>query len=111
MSALFLRGIAFITPSFVLQFFTHILLRALLVWQAGCSRPWQAALVDEREDRECLLDDAAAQRGLGGAAQTREPSEPTHIPNIIGTRQEQLIDRKSTRLNSSHLGISYAVFC
>src|SRR5947199_4375357 len=23
----------------------------------------------------------------------------------------QLIDRKSTRLNSSHLGISYAVFC
>src|SRR5258705_8158748 len=24
---------------------------------------------------------------------------------------EQAIDRKSTRLNSSHLGISYAVFC
>src|SRR5262245_64638772 len=23
----------------------------------------------------------------------------------------QLLDRKSTRLNSSHLGISYAVFC
>src|SRR5258705_9790990 len=26
-------------------------------------------------------------------------------------RVEQCIDRKSTRLNSSHLGISYAVFC
>src|SRR5262245_64495036 len=25
--------------------------------------------------------------------------------------KEQLEDRKSTRLNSSHLGISYAVFC
>src|SRR5258705_8989072 len=25
--------------------------------------------------------------------------------------QELLTDRKSTRLNSSHLGISYAVFC
>src|SRR5438045_7953795 len=25
--------------------------------------------------------------------------------------QRQVIDRKSTRLNSSHLGISYAVFC
>src|ERR1035438_138186 len=25
--------------------------------------------------------------------------------------QAELIDRKSTRLNSSHLGISYAVFC
>src|SRR5205814_9775974 len=24
---------------------------------------------------------------------------------------EEVIDRKSTRLNSSHLGISYAVFC
>src|SRR5205814_10503044 len=28
----------------------------------------------------------------------------------VGTL-EQLKDRKSTRLNSSHLGISYAVFC
>src|SRR5438045_6621075 len=34
-----------------------------------------------------------------------------------GERQQQLdddaerLDRKSTRLNSSHLGISYAVFC
>src|SRR5437899_9672092 len=27
------------------------------------------------------------------------------------TRDEALADRKSTRLNSSHLGISYAVFC
>src|ERR1035438_7977814 len=25
--------------------------------------------------------------------------------------QWELVDRKSTRLNSSHLGISYAVFC
>src|ERR1039458_610090 len=27
------------------------------------------------------------------------------------TAPDQTIDRKSTRLNSSHLGISYAVFC
>src|SRR5205814_2835241 len=26
-------------------------------------------------------------------------------------RREAAVDRKSTRLNSSHLGISYAVFC
>src|SRR5262245_64698655 len=26
-------------------------------------------------------------------------------------RQKRRVDRKSTRLNSSHLGISYAVFC
>src|ERR1035441_10746767 len=28
-----------------------------------------------------------------------------------GARYRPLTDRKSTRLNSSHLGISYAVFC
>src|SRR5205814_3156507 len=28
-----------------------------------------------------------------------------------GLRKHRLRDRKSTRLNSSHLGISYAVFC
>src|SRR5437899_8191761 len=28
-----------------------------------------------------------------------------------GPRDGALLDRKSTRLNSSHLGISYAVFC
>src|ERR1035438_10611202 len=29
----------------------------------------------------------------------------------IHARLTELLDRKSTRLNSSHLGISYAVFC
>src|SRR5207253_8031819 len=32
-------------------------------------------------------------------------------PVIIALGQELLIDRKSTRLNSSHVAISYAVFC
>src|SRR5262245_65354985 len=30
---------------------------------------------------------------------------------IVGRGQVAALDRKSTRLNSSHLGISYAVFC
>src|SRR5437899_6515829 len=31
---------------------------------------------------------------------------------VVGARANgSLLDRKSTRLNSSHLGISYAVFC
>src|SRR5262245_63298965 len=29
----------------------------------------------------------------------------------VGALDRAVIDRKSTRLNSSHLGISYAVFC
>src|SRR5262245_63119164 len=30
---------------------------------------------------------------------------------VVAARWTPTIDRKSTRLNSSHLGISYAVFC
>src|ERR1035438_4923599 len=37
----------------------------------------------------------------------RQPSATTSIPPAISFNP----DRKSTRLNSSHLGISYAVFC
>src|SRR5258705_1988903 len=47
--------------------------------------------------------------------------EPRSSPSVVGcprpdvaseiALQTRLRDRKSTRLNSSHLGISYAVFC
>src|SRR5258705_7345215 len=37
----------------------------------------------------------------------RDESEPHAPPGVTSGG----IDRKSTRLNSSHLGISYAVFC
>src|SRR5437899_7110773 len=42
----------------------------------------------------------------------RSRDEPVRVPDLreSGNRCEGL-DRKSTRLNSSHLGISYAVFC
>src|SRR5471030_2443043 len=33
------------------------------------------------------------------------------ISHTPASRQLTILDRKSTRLNSSHLGISYAVFC
>src|SRR5256885_12586895 len=42
---------------------------------------------------------AAVALGLGGVEN----------PEIVAHREQQ--DRKSTRLNSSHLVISYAVFC
>src|SRR5690625_6500629 len=37
-----------------------------------------------------------------------------HTPEVLRARHVQLVDgrdRKSTRLNSSHVAISYAVFC
>src|SRR5215813_10431822 len=32
-------------------------------------------------------------------------------PHVLSVAEERLLDRKSTRLNSSHVRISYAVFC
>src|SRR2546426_9214844 len=37
--------------------------------------------------------------------------EPGTAPGRLRVDLRQLLDRKSTRLNSSHLVISYAVFC
>src|SRR5688500_20081167 len=39
------------------------------------------------------------------------PSEISTGAPALGQHQAELQDRKSTRLNSSHLVISYAVFC
>src|SRR2546426_4125184 len=64
--------------------------------------------------------DPALRTGLPGEilqGQTREPQTPAVGENEPGPRHEQAVlpggdlDRKSTRLNSSHLVISYAVFC
>src|SRR5690625_5524142 len=34
-----------------------------------------------------------------------------HVQDLAADGQDRLGDRKSTRLNSSHVAISYAVFC
>src|SRR3712207_8047652 len=43
--------------------------------------------------------------GRGGALQPRQAR------HVVPPRSDPLLDRKSTRLNSSHANISYAVFC
>src|SRR5262245_65320849 len=40
------------------------------------------------------------------------PQKHQRVPHaLVRISRGDVIDRKSTRLNSSHLGISYAVFC
>src|SRR5690606_39660015 len=77
----------------------------------------RAARIDERSNEEPRLEDAAARsrsRGNMFLAETnaRRLDDGTlrfHLPGF--PRAHYLIDRKSTRLNSSHVKISYAVFC
>src|SRR5256885_10950496 len=65
-------------------------------------RSQQVARCDMRDAE--LIADEARLRPLAG---TRSPNQQRHR---VSTRHHAS-DRKSTRLNSSHLVISYAVFC
>src|SRR5205814_9340803 len=51
---------------------------------------------------------ASRSIGLCSTAPTRRPGG---MPHSAANGSGASLDRKSTRLNSSHLGISYAVFC
>src|SRR5687768_18271378 len=55
--------------------------------------------------RLVLLPHLRRSQGRGGGVRGQRP-----VPPLQGRRQD-LQDRKSTRLNSSHGYISYAVFC
>src|SRR5262245_64358038 len=63
------------------------------------------------------LAKVAVGRALGGLAEQQSldaamcEADGTDTKSRLGANAILGVDRKSTRLNSSHLGISYAVFC
>src|SRR6266403_5030285 len=90
----------------------------------------------ERDDAEAAIDEVLEQVGLTGRADdstetysrgmlqrlgiadalVKDPDvlildEPTTAIDPLGVTEILELDRKSTRLNSSHVEISYAVFC
>src|SRR5690606_39975709 len=46
-----------------------------------------------------------------GSASARQDHARRRLPGAARDGSRQVLDRKSTRLNSSHVKISYAVFC
>src|SRR3712207_8401014 len=54
-------------------------------------------------------DEVALARDTGDLLRRLAPVRPVGDPGRVGELLRQ--DRKSTRLNSSHANISYAVFC
>src|SRR3712207_8392723 len=54
---------------------------------------------------------AGSDRSAPRVRADRLHHRPQRCPNVPGRDEERSGDRKSTRLNSSHANISYAVFC
>src|SRR5690625_5665586 len=75
------------------------------------------AVLEKDERIEILIVDDASPDGTGEVADQIASEEPRvhtlHRPGKLGLGTAYLtgLDRKSTRLNSSHVAISYAVFC
>src|SRR3712207_8364552 len=90
----------------------------------GAIRPDQCVTCSTQDGQICIVDDAARSEVLAYVAQLQPGahSAPRQRFLFCEARIEQPVassaaimtqvqDRKSTRLNSSHANISYAVFC
>src|SRR2546427_9336399 len=81
------------------EIYTLSLHDALPIWAGHCGRNAHAA-------RTCA-GDAGGRTGIG----TVQAAQGLLGQGRTGVQQCRRQDRKSTRLNSSHSQISYAVFC
>src|SRR5205807_8008861 len=84
---------------------------ALPIWPAGCKAP-RAPVRGTSRSRPA--NSAAAARGRRSQWPRGGPPLPPLTLSRLGPPPRSpaaAADRKSTRLNSSHLVISYAVFC
>src|SRR3712207_8841586 len=70
---------------------------------------WRGGVPDGDLRRHDQRPHGDAQARVGQQEQPERADEGQPVPPLLAQRPEQ--DRKSTRLNSSHANISYAVFC
>src|SRR5207249_5356947 len=90
--------------------------------EKGLSTSWSGRLLLGAEERQLAVPPAPRFLQPGHAQQERPPHyrralqlraalSCQQFPKPAQLLQESRRDRKSTRLNSSHVSISYAVFC
>src|SRR5207249_6369541 len=68
----------------------------------------------DRKDQCIVNDDCRKEALLQGGRREHRLNDGRVVPNVKGAPENLRYDwrdRKSTRLNSSHVSISYAVFC
>src|ERR1035441_11133775 len=76
--------------------------------------PWWEVFQDETLRglvKTALVNNNDLRIAVQRVEQARQLTVQAHAEYMPNVGYEAGIDRKSTRLNSSHLGISYAVFC
>src|SRR3712207_8648409 len=66
---------------------------------------------NERKDAEAAYRAAQAPGAAGALAEKDGRSQDSAEAKLAALKEKRSQDRKSTRLNSSHANISYAVFC
>src|SRR5207253_9314052 len=94
------------TESYVLLFFTDPATTRIYTLSLHDALPISRRLVDGEGDGAVWAD---AHVTAGRALEVRRKSAAVQQQNhLLGAGER---DRKSTRLNSSHVAISYAVFC
>src|SRR5690606_42131474 len=71
----------------------------------------RAGAVGARGDYQARRSAARRQSALGDGLPRRRPAGRAGVAGERGRAVARPLDRKSTRLNSSHVKISYAVFC
>src|SRR2546429_7312700 len=76
-----------------------------------CSRDWSSDVCSSDLFPELLDDDVPDDNRPSCSVRMSLASQGLFINDVVVRFASHLLDRKSTRLNSSHGYISYAVFC
>src|SRR3712207_7252903 len=72
---------------------------------------FRSAREEERQQRRARDDERDHRRGDRRVLEQLQHGDPAEPQAGAQRDHVRLLDRKSTRLNSSHANISYAVFC
>src|SRR3712207_8039170 len=81
------------------------------LFRSSGGRPWVFPLATTRRAADPGGTYTPASRSLHSARRDGAPRGGVRLDGRCPCPSTSLLDRKSTRLNSSHANISYAVFC